>query len=115
MGANIDLPAPTIGLPPELMNVPLPRKLPVAHQVLVIGLRGRTVLEGRSISADQAACPFTINGLRSLRYDESPVHSQMARRELSHTLSKMMALVSETTTICWALTPVVLMNGTVSC
>ncbi len=61
----------TNGLPAEWMNVPLLRKLPVAHQVFVTGFSGRTVREGKSISADHAEWPWVCRGFASLDKDST--------------------------------------------
>jgi len=56
----------TIGLPPELTRVPFPRKLPVAHQVLLKGFKGRTWFVLKLSSDAQAIWPLTVKGLCSL-------------------------------------------------
>jgi hypothetical protein len=62
----MDIPVMTTGLPPELRRVPLPRKLPVAHQVLLRGLRARIAWVLRLSSAAHATCPPTVRALCSL-------------------------------------------------
>jgi len=61
-----NVPVITIGLPAELIKVPFPRKLPVAHQVLLKGFKGLTVFVTRFNSTDHAGWPLTEIGLCSL-------------------------------------------------
>jgi len=62
----LNTPVITIGFPAELIKVPFPRKLPVAHQVLLTGFSGLTVFVTRFNSTDHAGCPLTERGLCSL-------------------------------------------------